>query len=53
MKPFKSTWTDQQDTPGIYLVLPGSNSVWAGFKTKRQAETCLLVLPGWKLLIRK
>jgi len=50
MKPYKTTWTNTQNIPGIYLVLPGSNSVWAGFKSKKQAETCLLVLPGWNLV---
>lgn len=49
-KPYKTTWTEMCDTPGIYLVLPGSNSVWAGFKSVKQAKTCLLVLPNWTFL---
>jgi hypothetical protein len=50
MKPYKTTWSAVANTHGMYLVLAGSNSVWAGFKSKKQAETCLLVLPGWKFL---
>ncbi len=51
--PYKTTWTKICNIPGIYLTCPGSNSVWAGFKSKRQAETCLLVLPGWKVAVLK
>ena len=50
---YKSNWTQEQNYPGIYLVLPSSNSVWVGFSSKEEAETCLNVLPGWKLVIRK
>lgn len=50
---YKTTFTAIQNTPGIYLDCPGSNSVWAGFKTKKEAETCLLILPEWRLFIRK
>lgn len=52
MKPYKTSWNDIEDTPGIYLLLPGSASVWAGFTSQRQAKTCLAVLPGWKLCKR-
>jgi len=53
MRIFKSTWTKEQNTKGIYLVLPGSNSVWCGFKSKKEAEICMQVLLGWKVLIHK
>lgn len=46
---FQSTWTDMQDTPGIYLCAPGSNSVWAGFRYEGEAQTAAMVLPGFRL----
>jgi hypothetical protein len=51
--PFKCQWNDIEGKPGIYLTLNGSASVWAGFKSLKEALTCLKVLPGWKLCIRK
>jgi len=47
----KSTWTKCQNTPGVYLVLPGSNSCWMGFIDEDEARTCLLVLPEWKVIV--
>ncbi len=47
--PYKTTWTLMCNIPGVYLVLPGSNSVWAGFQSEEQANTCALVLPGWRV----
>lgn len=47
---YKTTWTEVQNTPGIYLVCPGSNSVWAGFRTMGEAIICSMVLPEWKIV---
>ena len=44
----KTLWTSGSNIPGHYLLFPGSNSAWAGFKSKKEAETCLQVLPGWR-----
>lgn len=49
----KTTYTNIQNTPGHYLILPGSNSVWMGFQSEQEAKTCLLVLPDWKYLHRE
>lgn len=51
---FKGEWiNDKKDVAGHYLILPGSNSCWCGFKSKEEAETCLLVLPeGWRYIYR-
>ncbi len=48
----KTTRTLTQDRPGHYLVMAGSNSVWAGFHSKTEALASLLVLPGWQYLER-
>ena len=50
---YKTTFTEIQGRPGIYLVCPGSNSVWAGFISVKQARTCLLVLDGWKITVQR
>lgn len=49
---YKTIYTNIQNTPGHYLILPGSNSVWTGFQSEQEAKTCLLILPDWKYLHR-
>lgn len=50
---YKTSWNNIEDRPGIYLLLNGSCSVWAGFKSMKEAKTCLQVLPNWKVIKRK
>lgn len=50
-KVWKSTWTEWQDRDGIYLTLPGSNSVWVGFCNQKEAEDFAATLDGdWKVI---
>lgn len=47
---FKSDWTTWQDRDGIYLRLPGSNSVWVGFCSQKEADDFSKTLNGnWKV----
>ncbi len=49
--PVSGVWTYWQNHDGIYLVMPGSNSVYAGFETEPEAEAFRKTLVGdWKVL---
>ncbi len=37
-KIYKGTWTEWQDRDGIYVVAPGSNSIYVGFCRQDEAE---------------
>ena len=50
MKITKSTWTEWQDRDGIYLLLPGSNSVYVGFANEQEASDFAATLTGaWRV----
>lgn len=45
-KVVKGDWTFWRDFDGIYLLMPGSNSCWAGFTTNKEAEMFAETLDG-------
>lgn len=49
----KSIWTDWQDRDGIYLALPGSNSVYVGFADQNEAERFAATLESDQWRVRR
>lgn len=47
----KGSWTEWKDRDGIYLVMPGSNSCYAGFCTQEEAAEYAADIGGnWKII---